>query len=217
MWSPVYQYDAILGVIFLLAALEALARLLAWTDSRAERRWGAARAEGPSSGSSSAVRWARSSTAVVAPASRGRRLPLVFTTTFLACAVLGTLVFPQVFPLQRTVTGSNWKLPEHARALDRAVQMIPDDVCVEAADNAVPHLVDRTYVGLHGDIGDELATWMIIDTTVEELGGWDPLTPDQALERGERLGYQVVSADDDGVWVLHRDRPVDPTCVGYAG
>ena len=95
--------------------------------------------------------------------------------------------------------------------------MIPDDVCVEAADNAVPHLVDRTYVGLHRDIGDDLATWMIIDTTVEELGGWDPLTPDQALERGERLGYQVVSADDDGVWVLHRDRPVDPTCVGYAG
>ena len=217
VWSPVYQYDAILGVIFLMAALEALGRLLAWADSRAERRWGAARPQGPSSGSSSAVRWARSSTAVVAPASRGRRLPLVFTTTFLACAVLGTLVFPQVFPLQRTVTGSNWKLPEHARALDRAVQMIPDDVCVEAADNAVPHLVDRTYVGLHGDIGDELATWMIIDTTVEELGGWDPLTPDQALERGERLGYQVVSADDDGVWVLHRDRPVDPTCVGYAG
>lgn len=217
VWSPVYQYDAILGVIFLLAALEALARLLAWADSRAERRWGAVRGDGPPSGSSSALRWARSSTAVVSPASRGRRLPVIFTTTYLACAVLGTLVFPQVFPLQRTVTGSNWSAPEHAQALDRAVAMIPDDVCVEAADNAVPHLVDRTYVGLHGDIGDELATWMIIDTTVEELGGWDPLTPDQALERGERLGYEVVSADDDGVWVLHRDRPVDPTCVGYAG
>ncbi|MFB9070025.1 hypothetical protein ACFFX0_01965 [Citricoccus parietis] len=95
------------------------------------------------------------------------------------------------------------------------MESIPDDVCVEAADNAVPHLVDRTYVGLHGDMGDELATWMIVDTTVEELGGWDPLTPDEALDRAERLGYEVVTEDDHGIWVLHRDRPVDPVCATY--
>ena len=52
-------------------------------------------------------------------------------------------------------------MTQHARDLDHAVALIPDGVCVEAADNAVPHLTARTHVGLHGDIGDELATWMI--------------------------------------------------------
>ena len=64
--------------------------------------------------------------------------------------------------------GQNWAMPEVAQAQQRAVDLIPNGVCVEAADTAVPHLVDRTYVGLHGDIGDGLSSWMIIDTNVEE-------------------------------------------------
>ncbi|WP_378088726.1 DUF2079 domain-containing protein [Citricoccus sp. GCM10030269] len=186
VWSPVYQYDAILAPIFLMAALEALSRIGVWRQGRHPHR-----------------------------DPRRRRLPVIFVSVLLGCGVVGTLFFPQVFPFQRTVTGQNWQRSEWAHALDRAVKSIPDDVCIEAADNAVPHLVDRTYVGLHGDMGDELATWMIIDTTVEELGGWDPLTPDEALDRAERLGYEPVSADDHGIWVLHRDRPVDPACVQY--
>jgi uncharacterized membrane protein len=193
VWSPVYQYDAILAPIFLMAALEALARIGAWRNAR-RRRTAPAESAPP----------------------RPWRLPAVFVSVLLGCAVLGTALFPQVFPFQRTVTGANWQMTAWAHALDRAAATIPDDVCVEAADNAVPHLVDRTYVGLHGDMGDELATWMIIDTTVEELGGWDPLTPEQALQRAERLGYEVVTEDDHGIWVLHRDRPVDPVCADYA-
>ena len=202
VWSPVYQYDAILGVIFLMAALEALGRIVAW---RGRRR---AAEEAPRHGEPDTV------------AAGRRRAPqarvfTVFTAVFLAAGVAGTAFFPQVFPLHRTVTGQNWQMTEWAHALNRAVESIPDGVCVEAADNAVPHLVDRTYVGLHGDMGDDLATWMIIDTTVEELGGWDPLTPDEALARAERLGYEPVTQDDHGIWVLHRDRPVDPVCADY--
>jgi hypothetical protein len=217
VWSPVYQYDAILAPVFLMAALEALARIGAWRHARRVRASGPP--EVPSGHDDGAVVSGvgshrvprRSGTA----SSRDWRLPTVFVSVLLGCGVLGTLFFPQVFPFQRTVTGDDWQRTEWVRALDRAVRMIPDDVCVEAADNAVPHLVDRTYVGLHGDIGDDLATWMIIDTTVEELGGWDPLTPDQALDRAERLGYEVVSQDDHGIWVLHRDRPVNPVCSSY--
>jgi uncharacterized membrane protein len=201
VWSPVYQYDAILAPIFLLAALEALARLGVWREAR-RRRTGSAATAGLGAPS-------------VSRPGRPGRLPLVFVSVLLGCGVLGTAVFPQVFPFQRTVTGDNWQMTEWAHALDRAVESIPDDVCVEAADNAVPHLVDRTYVGLHGDMGDELATWMIIDTTVDELGGWDPLTPAEALDRAERLGYEVVTEDDHGIWVLHRDQPVDPVCATY--
>lgn len=218
VWSPVYQYDAILAPVFLMAALEALARIGAWRHARRVR--GSGPVDLPSALDDGAVASGAGSHRVprasVTASSRGWRLPTVFVSVLLGCGVLGTLVFPQVFPFQRTVTGDNWQRTEWAWALDRAVAMIPDDVCIEAADNAVPHLVDRTYVGLHGDMGDDLATWMIIDTTVEELGGWDPLTPDQALERAERLGYEVVSEDDHGVWVLHRDRPVDPVCAEYA-
>ncbi|GAA4779075.1 DUF2079 domain-containing protein [Citricoccus nitrophenolicus] len=200
VWSPVYQYDAILGVIFLMAALEALGRIVAW---RARRRTGDL-----GTGAANALAEGRRRTP---PA----RIFTVFTAVLLAAGVAGTASFPQVFPLHRTVTGANWQMTEWAHALDRAVESVPDDVCVEAADNAVPHLVDRTHVGLHGDMGDDLATWMIIDTTAEELGGWDPLTPDEALARAERLGYEPVTQDDHGIWVLHRDRPVDPVCADY--
>lgn len=106
-------------------------------------------------------------------------------------------------------------MTQHARDLDHAVSLIPDGVCVEAADNAVPHLTARTYVGLHGDIGDELATWMIVDTSVAELGGWDPLTPDQALDRAERLGFETVWERGDVVVLRHPDRAVSPTCTQY--
>lgn len=189
LWGPVYQYDAIISVIFLVAALDGLGRFLAW---RRRRRTASAPQK----------------------QAHPQKMFTVFASSLLGCAVLGTLVFPTVFPLQRTVTGDNWAMPEHAQAYERAVDQVPDDVCVEAADQAVPHLVDRTYVGLHGDIDEDLATWMVVDTTVEELGGWDPLSPDQALERAEDLGYSSISVDD-GIWVLHRDAPVSPICSTY--
>ncbi|MDI3330631.1 MAG: DUF2079 domain-containing protein [Micrococcus sp.] len=225
VWSPVYQYDAILAPVFLMGALEALARIGSWRQARRERSAGPAeRSAEPAAGHdagavTSGAGCGRARVAGMGDATgagvRPWRLPTVFVSVLLGCGVLGTMFFPAVFPFQRTVTGDTWQRTEWAWALDRAVDMIPDDVCVEAADNAVPHLVDRTYVGLHGDMGDDLATWMIIDTTVEELGGWDPLTPGQALDRAERLGYEVVSKDDHGIWVLHRDRPVDPVCANY--
>lgn len=192
LWAPVYQYDAIIAVIFLLAAVDALGRVTSW------RLAGRARP---------GRQYMRQRTR--------QRMFTVFTASVVGWAVVGTMFFPQVFPLHETLTAKNWEKTEKAEAFERAVAMIPDDVCVEAADNAVPHLVDRTYVGLHGDIGDELATWMIVDTDVEELGGWDPLTPQEALQRGSELGFEVVSEDDHGVWVLHRDADVDPLCSSY--
>lgn len=95
--------------------------------------------------------------------------------------------------------------------------MIPDGVCVEAADTLVPHLTTRTYVGMHGDIGTELSNWMIIDFNEQELGGWDPLSPPQALERAHALGFEEVAPLDEGLLVLHRDIPVAAVCSEYLG
>ncbi|MGC5048744.1 DUF2079 domain-containing protein [Micrococcus porci] len=177
VWAPVYQYDAILAPILMLAALEA-------------------------------------ATGLAARFPRVRRLPQVLLAWAGAVTLAGTAFLPQVFPFHRTLTGQ-MTTTQHARDLDQAVGMIPDGVCVEAADNAVPHLTDRTHVGLHGDIGDDLATWMIVDTSVAELGGWDPLTPDQALERARRLGFERVWSQGDVVVLHHPTRPVSATCTDY--
>ncbi|WP_417220914.1 DUF2079 domain-containing protein [Arthrobacter sp.] len=176
-WAPVYQYDAMLAPVLIMASVHVLAKIIARTG-RVKLRVGA-------------------------PAY------------LLVLAFICTLFIHAVFPLGRTLTGANWAMPEIAKAQARAVAMIPNGVCVEAADTAVPHLVQRIYVGLNGDIGDELSSWMIIDFNVDELGGWDPLSPQQALERGKKLGFQVVSKDDHGIWVLHRDIPVSPVCSNY--
>lgn len=176
-WAPVYQYDAMLAPVLIMASVHVLSKIIARTGKK--------------------------KLAVGAPAY------------LLILAFVCTLFIHAVFPLGRTLTGQNWSMPETAKAQARAVALIPDGVCVEAADTAVPHLVQRTYVGLHGDIGDDLSSWMIIDFNTDELGGWDPLSPQEALKRGKDLGFKVVTRDDHGIWVLHRDIPVNQVCRGY--
>ncbi|MFD5822979.1 DUF2079 domain-containing protein [Nesterenkonia xinjiangensis] len=183
VWAPVYQYDAILAPVFLLAALDVLRRIAART----------------------------------APRTAGR-LAVALPSTVLAVSLIGTLFFPQVFPFQRTLTAGNWEMTERAQAHERAVAVIPDGVCIEAADTAVPHLVDRTRVGLNGTTDAERLSWLIIDDRVEELGGSDPLTPREAFDRAEQLGFEPVIADDQGLWVFTRelDDDVDTTrCAEY--
>ena len=143
------------------------------------------------------------------------KIKVVAPAYLLAFAIIGTLFFHAVFPLGRTLTGANWTPGPLVAAKERAVEMIPDGVCVESADTLVPHLTKRTYVGLHGDIGTDLSSWMIIDFNEQELGGWDPLNPPQALRRAKALGFEQVAPIDSGIMVLHRDIPVNPICSDY--
>ncbi|GAA1496190.1 DUF2079 domain-containing protein [Paeniglutamicibacter kerguelensis] len=143
------------------------------------------------------------------------RIKVIAPAYLLAFALVGTLFFHSIFPLGRTLTGANWSTSELVAAKERAVEMIPDGVCVESADTLVPHLTDRTYVGMMGDIGTDLSSWMIIDFNEQEMGGWDPLLPPQALRRAEALGFKQVAPIDHGIMVLHRDIPVDPVCSDY--
>ncbi len=181
VWEVIYQYDAILAPIFLLAGFDVARRLIL---SRPQVR----------------------SLAVVLPGA------------VIAVGLVGTLAFPGVFPLQRTVTAENWSMDERAQAHQRVVNAVPDGVCVEAADTAVPHLLDRTSVGLNGTTDEANLTWIIIDDQVEELGGSDPLTPTQAFDRAQRLGFETVIEDDEGLWVLSRELPgehSDQQCAEY--
>lgn len=214
VWSPVYQYDAILAPIFLLAALDTVRRIQAFRARRARRtRSPAQQAPEHDAAANTAATTAATPAAATA---RNRRWATAVPATALAISVVGTLFFPQVFPLQRTVTAS-WSFDERVAAHQRAVEAVPDGVCVEAADTAAPHLVDRTRVGLNGTTDASRLSWLIIDDTVSELGGNDPLTPEEAFDRADRLGFEPVISDDAGLWVLHRevDDAVDASCAEY--
>ena len=205
VWSTVYQYDAILAPIFLLAGLDVLRRFTAQPDT-------ARRKEPPQ-----ASRPWRGITPRLVSGRTRHVLAVALPSSVVATAVVGSLLFPQVFPFQRTLTGENWTMTERAQAHERAVEMIPDDVCVEAADTAVPHLVQRTRTGLLGTLDVGTVSWKIIDDRAEELGGSDPLTPRDAFQRAGELGFEVRSADDEGLWVLHRELPAESEDEGRCG
>ncbi len=187
VWGLVYHYDAALAVIFLLAAFDTLRRI--------RRRPNSQRTFLP---------------AVVLPASL-----IVLLLVGGAVMQFATERENHIFPLHWTYTGQDWQMTDRAEAHQRAVDLIPDGSCVEAADTAVPHLTDRSYVGLAGTIDEARVNWLIIDSWAEELGGNDPLTPEEAFERAERLGFEAVTRDDEGLWVFHRDITNDPTCTDF--
>lgn len=135
----------------------------------------------------------------------------------LALGIAGTASLPVLFPLHRTLSGAAFTPPQKVAAMERALAQIPDGVCAEVPDQAAPHLTGRVLVGLHGHLPDELTSWMVIDTTVVELGGLRGMAPDAALERASALGFQVLTEDDAGIWLLHREMPTPARCSAYVG
>lgn len=187
VWGLVYHYDAALGVILLLAAFDTLRRI------RNRRRYRTAAQYRP---------------AVLLPVS------------MMALAAAGGVVLQftvergyQIFPLHWTYTAQNWEVSERAQAHQRAVELIPDGACVEAADTTAAHLTSRTHVGLAGTLDDDRVDWMIIDEEAEELGGSDPLSPEEAFARAERRGLETLVADDQGLWVMGPSMADDTVCA----
>lgn len=200
VWGLVYQYDAILAPVFLLAALDVLRRLGERNGWRFARPVDASGRRTPT--------W--KNPALLLPGG------MIFLSVVGGAAMAYTVPQEyQIFPLHRTYAGESWQFDERAEAHRRAVEMIPDGACVEAADTAAPHLVDRAYVGLNGTLDEDHVNWIIIDETEDELGGTHPLTPLEAFERAERLGFETITQDDHGLWVLHRDMPDAPVCEEY--
>lgn len=123
---------------------------------------------------------------------------------FLAGAVAGTAFAPVLFPLHQLFTPTAWNESAHMRAQQRIVDMIPSGVVVEADDRLVPHLTNRTAVGMIGRQSGT-ATWAIVDITQKDSGGGGDgnFTPEKALEFLAAKGF-VETARDDGVVLLHR-------------
>ena len=123
---------------------------------------------------------------------------------FLVGVVAGTALFPSLFPLHDLFTARAWHETSHMRAQQRIVDMVPSGVVVEADERLVPHLTNRTTVGMIGRQPGE-ATWAIVDfTQIDTGGGGDGnLAPIAALELLISTGY-VELERDDGVVLLQR-------------
>ncbi|MBT8162685.1 MULTISPECIES: DUF2079 domain-containing protein [Arthrobacter] len=128
---------------------------------------------------------------------------------FAATVVAGIAFVPAVFPLNKLVTGEAFTYTTHMAAQQRIVNMIPSGVCVEADDRLVPHLTNRTVVGLIGRQVD-YASWAIIDFDQENTGGGGDgnFTPFTGLRYKQDQGFQEVYRQDNIV-LLYRPYSLD--------
>ncbi|WP_343317356.1 DUF2079 domain-containing protein [Arthrobacter sp. TMP15] len=123
---------------------------------------------------------------------------------FAVSVAVGIAVIPGLFPVHNVVSGKAWQYTAHMAAQQRAVNMIPSGVCVEADDRLIPHLTNRTNAGMLGRQVD-YASWAVIDFTQTDTGGGGDgnFTPFQALQFKQDYGFRVVH-QDDGIMVLYR-------------
>ncbi|WP_285245054.1 DUF2079 domain-containing protein [Pseudarthrobacter sp. fls2-241-R2A-127] len=89
---------------------------------------------------------------------------------FLAGVFIGTALAPSLFPLHQLFMPLSSSATTHIDAQQRIVSMVPDGAFVEADDRLVPHLTNRTSVGMIGRQSDQ-AQWAIVDLTQDNTGG----------------------------------------------
>ncbi len=140
-------------------------------------------------------------------------IPIIAAAVFAAGVASGIALVPAVNPLNSLFTGQAWTYSPHMAAQQRMVNMVPSGVCVEADDRLVPHLTNRTVVGIIGR-QTAYATWAIIDFTQNDTGGGGDgnFTPIAGLAYEKSHGFQELSWDDNIV-LLYRPGPAGDGCA----
>lgn len=125
------------------------------------------------------------------------RLRTPTPAVFLAGVLAGTAFFPGLFPLHHLFTAKAWTASAHVQAQQRIVAMVPDGVLVEADDRLVPHLTNRTTVGMIGR-QSAAAEWAIVDMTQNNTGGGGDgnYTPETALEFLASNEFEEIYRED---------------------
>lgn len=179
-WTLTHQYSAPFAPIVLLAAIDAVSKLV-----------GAARRARPVVGGSHR----RLSRSVPTLASG---IALVF-----AAGVLGGAVWASGrMPFDRLIHPREYQTSDYMRAQQAAVAVVPNGALVEASNSLAPHLVDRARVMLV-DATPRDAPWVVFDQGYIEF----PLaTAAQVEQRTAWLnthGYRAMFSRD-GIVVYHR-------------
>lgn len=120
-------------------------------------------------------------------------------------AAITALILPQ-YPLWQLVKPENWRTDPRVAVAHKLMDRIPDGATVQASNQLVPQLTDRTSVSLYG-WGDSRPNpeWIMVDTEVPQQRKW-PLSVGEeriSLDRALTEGYRTA-AEQDGFVLLTR-------------
>jgi uncharacterized membrane protein len=135
-------------------------------------------------------------------------LRAVAPALFLIGVMTGTAVAPSLFPLHQLFTPMSPSATTHIEAQQRIVSMVPNLAFVEADDRLIPHLTNRTSVGMIGRQSDN-AQWAIVDLTQDNTGGGGDgnYIPSTALKFLASKGFGEIYREDN--ILLLQKKPVN--------
>jgi uncharacterized membrane protein len=191
MYSGIYQYNAEIVPVLIVAAIEgvaALAGLGAWAGARLQTRF-----------SAETLRWPRWAARI--PFQRA----LMVTLTLLV--LLFALRAQRDHGYTALAKGFTWPVvTAHAQLADSIVKRIPPDASVSAQTDLVPHLSQRRHIYLFPDHLED-ADYIFLDVTgslyPQSLAVRAYMDQAHALLTGGR--YHVIVADD-GYLLLAKGR-----------
>ena len=120
-------------------------------------------------------------------------------------AAITALILPQ-YPLWRLAEPGTWRSDPRVAVAHHLMDRIPDGATVQASNQLVPQLTDRTSTSLYGwadsrpDPG-----WIMVDTLVPQERRWPQSVGEErlSLDRARAEGYRTV-AEQDGFVLLTR-------------
>jgi uncharacterized membrane protein len=153
-------------------------------------------------------RWRRPRALVRVLARPGLSAAILVAALILSGIRLGPLPWGAV-PLSAAESPHNaFLVTDHARALRRAVSLVPADAPVSASNSPGAHLSARRYIYLFPKIGR--AEWIVVDKPSRALRtaeGRRTLKPQETVRRIGRLlndPHWILLSEDDGVRVFRR-------------
>ncbi|WP_327326088.1 DUF2079 domain-containing protein [Streptomyces sp. NBC_01210] len=120
-------------------------------------------------------------------------------------AAISLLILPQ-FPLWQLVQPATWRTDPRVAVAHRLMDQIPDGATVQASNQLVPQLTNRTSVSLYGWRDSRPnPQWIIVDTWVPRDKRWplNVIEEKMSLDRARAQGYRTVG-DQNGFVLLNR-------------
>ncbi|POX49981.1 DUF2079 domain-containing protein [Streptomyces sp. Ru72] len=135
------------------------------------------------------------------------RLSRANVRRYLAGSTAITLMILPSFPLWQLVQRATWRTDPRVAVAHRLMDRIPDGATVQASNQLVPQLTNRTSVSMYGwSDSRPNPEWIIVDTRVPLDRKWplNPLQEQWSLDRQRANGYRTVAAEEGFVLLRHK-------------
>jgi uncharacterized membrane protein len=198
MYSGLYQYNADIVPVLVLAAIESVALLMTLA------RVVAARAAPPVEG----LLWRRPrSGAQLAAALKSGRVARVMMAGLLALTALMSLRAQRLHGDSPLAQGFTWpQVTQHTLLANSLIQLIPPDASVSAQSDLVPHLSHRRQMYLF-PYGEHEAQYVFLDVTGNTYPQGDPSAYVSGVQALLASGQFGLVAARDGYLLLKRLPP----------